>query len=466
MTMTQNQNQTRTAAQVTWAGIVAALLVLPSLPRIAAAQSDSTVAMQRSAPAANDRALERPITIDRLRAHDSRGLNVFEAPKRETVPYTGFAIEWGAAFTQQFQSLTHLNTAAPNYVGIPAVNVDSLIKIGPGFNNAEANLYLDAQLARGIRVAMTSYMSSRHHSEMWVKDGYLLIDGSPWENKSLDRLMDYLTLRVGHFEINYGDAHFRRTDNGNAMYNPLVGNLIMEAFTTEVGGEAYVRGHDMLGMVAVTGGEVRGQVLKPENRSPAVMAKVGFDKQIDPSLRVRLTGSLYKTSKSNNNTLYSGSRSGSRYYYVLENINATEAGQAWSGDLQPGFSRKVTAWVINPFIKYQGLEIFGNIEQAKGGRLGETSDRTWTQNAGEVVYRLCHNHLYAAGRYDQAKGKLAGIIQDLTIERLQVGGGWFLTQSLLAKLEYVDQKDKGFPTTDVRNGGEFKGVMFEAVVGF
>ena len=464
--MTKIQSQNNTAARETWAGIVATLLMLSSLPRVAVAQSDTSVTMPSSVPAANDRAVERPITIDRMRAHDSRGLNVFEAPKRETVPYTGFAIQWGAAFTQQFQNLKHSKTAAPNYAGTPAVNVDSLITIGAGFNNAEANLYLDAQLARGIRVAMTSYMSSRHHSEMWVKDGYLLIDGSPWENQSLDRLMDCLTLRVGHFEINYGDAHFRRTDNGNAMYNPLVGNLVMEAFTTEVGGELYARGHDLLGMVAVTGGEVRGQVLKPENRSPAVMGKLGFDKQIDADLRLRVTGSIYNTSKSNSNTLYSGSRSGSRYYYVLENINATESAQAWSGDLQPGFGRKVTAWVINPFIKYRGLELFGNIEQAKGRKLGETEDRKWTQNAGEVVYRLCHNHLYAAGRYDQVKGKLAGITQDLTIERTQVGGGWFLTQSLLVKLEYVDQKDKGFPVNDVRNGGEFKGVMFEAVVGF
>jgi hypothetical protein len=46
----------------------------------------------------------------------------------------------------------------------------------------------------------------------------------------LETLMKYVALKVGHFEINYGDAHFRRTDNGNAMYNPFVGNLIMDAF--------------------------------------------------------------------------------------------------------------------------------------------------------------------------------------------------------------------------------------------
>jgi hypothetical protein len=30
---------------------------------------------------------------------------------------------------------------------------------------------------------MTSYLSSRHHQETWVKDGYLQIDDSPIDNK-------------------------------------------------------------------------------------------------------------------------------------------------------------------------------------------------------------------------------------------------------------------------------------------
>ncbi|MEY4374696.1 MAG: hypothetical protein RL760_863, partial [Candidatus Eisenbacteria bacterium] len=254
------------------------------------------------APKGNDRAQERTNTISYMRLHDARGINVFEAPKAENVPYDGFKLQWGAAFTQQFQSLKHSNEQSP----IPAA--DTLIKIGSGFNNAEANLYMDAQVARGIRVALTSYLSSRHHNETWVKDGYLLIDGSPWENETLDNLMKSVTLRLGHMEINYGDMHYRRSDNGEAMYNPLVGNLLMDAFTTEVGGELMVRKNDLLGMVAVTGGEVRGLVTKPESRSPAVIAKLGYDRTFEPGTRVRVTGSLYSTSKSVNNTLYTGSR--------------------------------------------------------------------------------------------------------------------------------------------------------------
>src|SRR4030095_15413210 len=121
----------------------------------------------------------------------------------------GFEFQVGASFTQQFQALEHENQATPNVVS--GVDLNSLIDIGKGFNNADANLYLDAQLARGMRVALTLYLSSKHHNETWVKDGYLLIDGSPYENAMLDNLMKYLTLRLGHFEINYGDMHFRRS---------------------------------------------------------------------------------------------------------------------------------------------------------------------------------------------------------------------------------------------------------------
>src|SRR5262245_18426156 len=117
------------------------------------------------APPAKARLQLQPIQIGYFRAHDARGINVFEPPKREGAAYEGFRIQWGAAFTQQFQALRHHNTADPVLAGAPPVNVNQLIRIGSGFNNAEANLYMDTQLGRGIRVALTSYLSSRHHNE-------------------------------------------------------------------------------------------------------------------------------------------------------------------------------------------------------------------------------------------------------------------------------------------------------------
>src|SRR5262245_61567515 len=306
----------------------------------------------------------RPIVMQYYRPQDKRGINVFETPKAAGVPFTDFKLDIGAAFTSQVQDLTHSNTALP--VVVNNVNTNQLADIGFGFNNPTANLFLNAQLAPGIRVAMTSYLSARHHNESWVKDGYLQVDESPIDYAPLNRLMEVVTLRVGDMEINYGDAHFRRSDNGQAIYNPFVGNYILDAFTTQIGGEAYLKTRGFIGMVAVTGGELRGTVLTPEQRGPAMIGKLGVDRQVNRDLRLRLTGSLYKTDKAMSDTLYGGDRAGSRYYWVLENTQASETAQAFSGTINPGFKNKVTAVQVNPFVKFRGLELFGVLERAEG----------------------------------------------------------------------------------------------------
>jgi hypothetical protein len=405
------------------------------------------------------------IDIQNIRPTDMRGLNVYEPPKDPGAPYTGFKLNWGAGFTQQFQGLSHSNSADPKMVN--GVNANQLIAIGHGFNNAEANLYMNAQIAKGVRVALTSYLSTRHHNETWVKDGYVLVDQSPIDQALLNNIMKYVTLRLGHFEINYGDAHFRRSDAGNAIFNPFVGNYIMDAFTTEIGGEAYFRKDGFMAMGGVTAGEVRGQVTAPAKRAPSYLGKIGFDKQLTEDTRVRLMGSLYQTAKSANNTLYSGNRAGSRYFDVLENTTSTEAANAWSGDVQPGMSSKVRALQLNPFVKVSGFEFFGVAEQAKGRAATETVDRTFTQYAGEALYRfMADQRVYVGGRYNTVKGKFAGMTNDVTVNRYQFGGGWFVTPNLLTKAEWVNQQYNDFPTSDIRHGGKFKGFMVEGTVAF
>jgi hypothetical protein len=458
--MHATMKRVRQMLATTMCAAVLAVLAIPAAAQEGQAGDSPSLAPNPSAPAVTDRAVPRVFTLSHYRPHDARAIDQFEWPKDEGAPYKGFTMEWGAAFTQQFQGLSHKDDPTPL---TPAT---TLMPIGSGFNNADANLYMDAQLAKGIRVAMTSYLSSRHHNETWVKDGYLLIDGAPWENPTLDRLMQTLTLRVGHFEINYGDAHFRRSDNGQAMFNPFVGNLLMDAFTTEIGAEVYARRNGYLGMIAVTGGEVRGTVLKPDSRSPSVMGKFGFDRQVKPDVRVRLTGSFYTTHTSANNTLYTGSRAGSRFYYVLENINASDTGNAWSGDVRPDFSSRVTAFVANPFVKVRGLELFGNIEQARGRSATETVDRAMKQWAGEALYRFCRNQLYVAGRFNQANGRLLGMPNDVKVQRIEGSAGWFITTNLEAKTEYVRQDYTDFPAASIFHEGQFHGVMFEAVVSF
>ncbi len=453
--------------------LVPAFLVLLAVP--AAAQTDvkgGGVTPAGTDTAKTEKAAEtsRPITLQHYRPNDQRGINMFEAPKDEGVSYDGFKIDFGAAFTQQFQGLDHSNGAAAKPATDAqgrAYDANQLVEIGKGFNNATANLYIGAQLAAGIRVALTSYLSSRHHNETWVKDGYLLVDQSPIDHPALNELMKYVTLRMGHFEVNYGDAHFRRTDNGNAMHNPFVGNLILDSFTTEIGGEVYVRKDGMLAMVGVTGGQIRGDVKTPDARGPAVLGKLGFDRQLSSDLRVRLTGSTYINRTSPSNTLYAGDRAGSRYYWVMENTVATESGNFTSGLMNPRFANQVTSWMVNPFVKFRGLELFGTVERTEGRASSEPQDRQWRQYAGEAVYRfLPGEKVFVAGRYNTARGELPGLTEEVGLDRWQASAGWFVTPSIMLKGEYVTQKYNDFPTTDIRNNGKFNGFVVEGVVAF
>jgi hypothetical protein len=220
-------------------------------------------------------------------------------------------------------------------------------------------------------------------------------------------------------------------------------------------------------MGAITAGELRATVTTPSLRSPVYIGKIGVDRQLTTDFRLRLTGSMYKTNKAMSDTLYNGDRAGSRFYWVLENTAATESAQKNSGLLDPGFSNKVTAMQMNPFVKFRGLEMFGVIERSEGRAATETSERVWRQYALDTVYRfLADDKLFAGVRYNKAQGAMVGIPNDVGAERWEVGGGWFITPNVLTKGEYVNQTYNGYPASSIKNGGKFNGIMLEGVIAF
>ncbi len=419
-------------------------------------------------PAPAPESYQQPQTIQYLRFQDKRGINVFETTKEAGVAYTGFKLAWGAAFTQSFQALDHSNTADSVVTsGTNPANRNRLMPIGAGFNTAMANMYMHAQLAPGIRVQLTTYLSTRHHNETWVKDGFLQIDESPIDLPLFHDIMKYTTLKIGHFEVNYGDAHFRRSDAGQTFYNPFAENTIMDAFTTEIGTEAVFQRNGMLAMVAMTNGEIRGNITRPDDRAPAIMVKLGMDRQMNDDLRVRVTGSYRTQSSAISNTLFGGDRAGSHYYFVGENTAATESANFTSGRVNPGFRDNLTTWVINPFVKFQGLEFFGLYEQAQGKASTETVDREVTQMMGELLYRFAADEkFYVGARWNSLTGNLGAAAPDADVVRTTLGGGWYITPSLMLKAEYVNQTYDGFVSTDIRNGLKFNGFMIQAVTAF
>ena len=416
--------------------------------------------------------------IQYFRPYDQQGIHMFETPKEDTVAYKGLAVRVGGHFSQTFQGISHSNTALPNLnTATPPVNLNELKDITSGFNLATANLNIDVQLADGVRLNLVTYLSSRHHAETWVKAGFIQFDKLPFIKSSVvDNVMNYVTIRAGQMQINYGDAQFRRADNGNGMYQPFVGNMIMDAFDTQIGTEIVYQNKGWLGMVAMTSGENKGFIVPGPNNpndpntsiSPAIYGKVGYDSQMNEDLRLRLTGSMYYTASSGRNYLYDGDRAGSRYYMVMENVLASTASPHYSGQFIPGFNDQVTAIMINPFVKWKGLEFFGTFETSSGRSHNEVDSRSVQQISGELIYRFGkQENIFVGGRYNQVSGTLAGPAADqVDIDRIQLGAGWFMTQNILLKGEFVSQNYNGFPNTNRFNGGSFNGFMIEAAVGF
>lgn len=405
------------------------------------------------------------------RAWDKSGLNVFEVPKDDTIPFTGPKVRVGGNYTIQFQALSHENVAGENGAEDDS-DPQALYELGPGFNLATANLNLDFQLDKGIRIAVENYMSSRHHAEFWVKGGYIQFDNLPFFGDP-QWFADDWRVKIGHFMPNYGDMHYRRTDNANAMFNPLVGNTIMDAFTTEIGGEVQYWGiENFVITLGLTNGLINGNIAdlsdSDVNKNPSIIAKVAYDNQMNDDLRIRLSGSVYLNSNSARNTLYAGDRTGSRYYLALEERDSSpgDRGDFTSGRWSPGFTNSVTSIMINPFVKFKGFEFFGLFETATGASSPDADDRSVTQIMAEALYRFGANEqLYVAGRYNVLDGELMTVDEDMSIDRIQVGLGWYPTRNLLLKAEYVVQNYNDFPTGSQFEEGVFNGIMLEAVVG-
>ncbi|WP_214070115.1 hypothetical protein [Mucilaginibacter sp. dw_454] len=423
-----------------------------------------------------------------FRPNDQRGLNIFETSKKDTVAFTGLKVKIGGNFELSFQDLTDGNTALPKTQTGFTGNVNSLIKLMPGFNLPMANLNVDVQLADGIRLNLTSYLATRHHEDTWVKGGYIQFDKLTFLHSDLvDQLMKSFTIKIGQNDVDYGDQHFRRSDGGNTIYNPFVENYIMDEFSTETGAEIYY--HHKSGfflMGGITNGELNETVVAPtkidsatkqvNKYPPAYHGKIGFDKQINEDTRIRLSGSFYTVSSANSSTLFGGDRTGSHYYYIMSNQNIANGTtlnnavdyNAFSGRFNPGFSEEVHTYMANLFLKHKGLEFFGTYEDARGRSITETSNRGAKQYAVDLIYRFPANkeNFWVGGRYNTVTATIAGNPADVTINRGVGSIGWFMTKNIMMKAEYVDQVYKNYANTNILNGGQFNGVMLEAAIAF
>lgn len=368
----------------------------------------------------------------------------FEYPQIDSADFDNVKVKLGGEFALQLQALEH---EAPV----------ELIDLKNNFNLPTANLNVTAFLAPGVQLYINNYMSSRHHNEAWVEGGYLIIDKFPFLPSS-DNLMENFTIKAGVMMPNYGDAHFFRSNNADVLDNPFVGNWIMDAYTTNPGLEIMYRNKGILALVGTNNGRVNYGRGNDIGEDLVFNWKLGYDNYIADNLRLRATLSGYHVGEGHSGSyLWGGDRAGARYYHVMQTADA-EGDNFRSGRWSPGSGQsQMNSYMANLFLQFHGLELFGVYENMNG--IKQENDQHFTQTALQAIYNI--GDFYVGTRINKVDNN-----QGSTVNRLNVGGGWYMVEDhILLKLDYVNQEYKG-PAHEEIAGGMFKGVVFEAAISF
>lgn len=357
-----------------------------------------------------------------------------------------------------------------------------LPKLEPGFQNAFGDLGFIGKFGKKqeIEVVFDLYLSSRNHpSTTYGNEGYMILHGVPenLENlKFLEPILEKIDIKAGHFLVDFGDNNLHRSNNAMVQKNPLVGNFVVDPNIVSIGMQVNSKPGTRFGWLI---GANNGTTTEDwtVGRGFAVNGKLIFY----PIKPLRLSTSYMAADNSSNATktaggsalqMFSGNRSGERYAGVMG------GGQA-PGNVFPQAGEQVTAAQFD--VTYDDdafpIKVYGHIGRTQdkdiNGNAAGTPEETWNYYTGDVVYKFTPA-LYGAVRYSGATtDMLNGRETDGKVNRLQVGGGFWLTRNMLMKLEYVTQKYRGFRQGDMVNNNiqawrnpEFDGFVAEVSFAF
>ena len=88
--------------------------------------------------------------------------------------------------------------------------------LDPGFQDPFANLSFLASIPNKLDVYFDLYIASRPHpNTMYAHEGYLLFKQlpAPFDAGPLGQVFNYVNLKVGAFDLDFGDDNYRRSNN-------------------------------------------------------------------------------------------------------------------------------------------------------------------------------------------------------------------------------------------------------------
>ena len=185
--------------------------------------------------------------------------------------------------------------------------------------------------------------------------------------------------------------------------------------------------------------------------------KLGYDNFLTDDLGLRATLSGYHVGEGHSGTyLWGGDRAGARYYNVMQ-LAAAEEENFRSGRWDPGSGQsQMNSYMANLFLQFHGLELFGIYEDMNGVLRG--NDQHFTQTALQAIYNI--GDFYVGTRLNKVNNN-----DGSTVNRTNIGGGWYMLNNVLVKLDYVTQKYEGDAHGDIA-GGKFNGLVVEAAISF
>jgi hypothetical protein len=391
----------------------------------------------------------------------SHGGATFEPPKDRS-GFDKIELGYSVDLTFTYQGLSHEFT--PSDVNTTAQAIQ------PGLILPTADLEINAKVLKGFNVKLETMLSSHHHNETYVKGGYASIDSLDFVAPGFaSGFMEQATLKIGVDDINFGDAHFRRTDNAGVFENPFVMNLAVESYMQAGFVELMYRWPQLhaFGIAGITNGQVNPDDVKERDGSDAYSyyAKLGYDAPLSDALRLRVTESLFYVRDTSKNSLYLGDKAGNVAREIFNNTTTTAGNDFGAGWKAISGYRDLTVSMTNLFASYLDTEFFGLLEIADGTDSGDGSMEL-LHYAVDAVQRFgADNRFYAAARYENAKTALDSDPSDDSLTQFQLALGWFLSETAMAKFEYIEQERKHFEEY-VDGKGTFDGFMISAALHF
>ncbi|MDX2366891.1 MAG: hypothetical protein QNK36_00510 [Colwellia sp.] len=300
---------------------------------------------------------------------------------------------------------------------------------------------------------------------------------------------DGLGLRVGNV-ISTTQNFIEYSDGAVVQSNPLIGNSPVDMITAEEGLWLY-GAHDNITWDAVLSKpSFNTDFTKDSGYNFGLRGTFGFDNGLSVGAGLFVTNADLNCDSNGNCTDNVNAAIGSliavgdgdNYEFGSDKTGLTGTpGRGSHFAIVPGIS--ATIWQIDAQYKTENLKLnaYYGIAQddyswADSGIAGyRPVSGSFTNKESEVSFMSVkakydiNKEFYVAARYSQSTNESEGISGNDSLDRIQVGGGYWIEDKVLLKVEYVKQTEEalsGGQSTDGTGEAEWDGFLAELSVSF